>query len=79
MIILESGPEEDPVAHARLRRVTSQWWTLEMGITGKCTPLLTGLRERGLVSSEKGHGGGWSWRGPSSTEALPTCARLTNG
>jgi hypothetical protein len=30
LIILESGPKNDPVPHARVRRVTSQWWTLEM-------------------------------------------------
>jgi hypothetical protein len=30
LVILESGPEHDPYAHARLRRITSQWWTLEM-------------------------------------------------
>jgi hypothetical protein len=29
-IIIESGPKNDPVAHARLRRVTGQSWTLEM-------------------------------------------------
>ena len=29
-ITLESGPKDDPVAHARLRRVTAQWSTLEM-------------------------------------------------
>jgi hypothetical protein len=42
LIILESGSEDDPVAHARLRRVTSQWWTLEMGITGKWSALPPG-------------------------------------
>jgi len=30
LLILESGPADDPHAHARLRRVTKQWWTLEM-------------------------------------------------
>ena len=29
-IVLESGPKNDPVPHARLRRVTAQWWTVEM-------------------------------------------------
>lgn len=47
LIILESGPQDDPVAHARLRRVTSQWWTLEMGIAGKWerTPFRAPRRE----------------------------------
>lgn len=30
LVVIESGPEDDPVPHARLRRVTKQWWTLEM-------------------------------------------------
>ena len=30
LVILESGPDHHPYAHARLRRVASQWWTLEM-------------------------------------------------
>ena len=30
LVILESGPEHAPYAHARLRRVSTQWWTLEM-------------------------------------------------
>lgn len=30
LIILESGPEGDRRPHARLRKVTKQWWTLEM-------------------------------------------------
>lgn len=30
LLVLESGPEDDPFAHARVRRVTSQLWTLEM-------------------------------------------------
>jgi len=29
-IVLESGPKDDPVPHARLRRVTAQCWSLEM-------------------------------------------------
>jgi hypothetical protein len=38
LIVLESGPESDPVRHARLRRVTTQWWTLEMAISGTWEP-----------------------------------------
>ena len=30
LVVIESGPTSDPVPHARLRRVTKQWWTLEM-------------------------------------------------
>jgi hypothetical protein len=30
LVILESGPDGDSHAHARLRRVTKQWWALEM-------------------------------------------------
>ena len=30
LVIIESGPDGDKHAHARLRRVTKQWWTLEM-------------------------------------------------
>lgn len=30
LLILESGPKDDTVAHARLRRVTKQWWTPEL-------------------------------------------------
>lgn len=29
-LTLVSGPDDDPVLHARLRKVSSQWWTLEM-------------------------------------------------
>jgi hypothetical protein len=29
LLTLESGPTHDPVRHARLRRVTVQYWTLE--------------------------------------------------
>lgn len=34
LLVIESGDEADPVAHARLRRVTKQWWTLEMPTHG---------------------------------------------
>jgi hypothetical protein len=30
LLILESGPEDDPFPRARLRRVSKQYWTLEM-------------------------------------------------
>lgn len=30
LLVIESGPDDDPVSHARLRRTTKQWWTLEM-------------------------------------------------
>jgi len=30
LVILESGPEQDPVPHLRFRRATVQWWYLEM-------------------------------------------------
>ena len=30
LLVLESGPKVDAFRHARLRRVTAQWWTLEM-------------------------------------------------
>lgn len=30
LITIESGPEDDPVPHARLRRVSSNCWRLEM-------------------------------------------------
>lgn len=29
-IVLESGPKGDAIPHARVRRVTSQWWALEL-------------------------------------------------
>lgn len=29
-ITLESGPKADPIAHARVRRVTAQWWSFEL-------------------------------------------------
>ncbi|WP_438005929.1 hypothetical protein WME89_00755 [Sorangium sp. So ce321] len=36
MVIIESGPEADPTAHARLRRDTVHLWTLEIAThTGK--------------------------------------------
>jgi hypothetical protein len=30
LVVIESGPDDDPIPHARLRRVTKQWWALEM-------------------------------------------------
>jgi hypothetical protein len=29
-ITLESGPKTDPVPHGRVRRVTTQWWSIEL-------------------------------------------------
>jgi hypothetical protein len=29
LLTLESGPEDEPIPHARLRRVSAQHWTLE--------------------------------------------------
>jgi len=29
-ITLESGPKADPIKHMRFRKVTKQWWTVEM-------------------------------------------------
>jgi hypothetical protein len=34
LLVLESGTEDDPFARARLRRVTKQYWVLEMPIPG---------------------------------------------
>jgi hypothetical protein len=42
-LTLLSGPTSDPIPHARLRKVTRQWWTLEMPThTGRWEK--TGLR-----------------------------------
>lgn len=30
LLILESGPRDDPTPHVRFRRVTRQWWNVEM-------------------------------------------------
>lgn len=30
LLVIESGPDDDAVNHARLRRTTTQYWTLEM-------------------------------------------------
>lgn len=30
LLVIESGPTNDPVAHIRLRRATRQWYTLEI-------------------------------------------------
>lgn len=30
LVIVESGPDDDPIAHARLRRDTVHLWTLEI-------------------------------------------------
>jgi hypothetical protein len=40
LMILESGPQDDAVPHARLRRATKQWWTPELpSHTGTWSPL----------------------------------------
>ena len=40
LLILESGSRKDPIRHARLRRVTRQWWTPEVySHTGDWSPL----------------------------------------
>ena len=45
LLILESGPADDPVRHARLRRVTVGLWTLECAThVGQWQP--TGLRDQ---------------------------------
>jgi hypothetical protein len=30
LLVIESGPSDDPIAHARLRRDTVQYWKLEI-------------------------------------------------
>ena len=43
LLIIESGPKDDPVSHARFRRDTVNYWMLEMAThTGKWEK--TGLR-----------------------------------
>jgi hypothetical protein len=43
-ITLESGPKSDPIKHMRFRKVTRQWWTVEMAThTGRWE--LTPFRE----------------------------------
>jgi hypothetical protein len=43
LVTIESGPADDPVRHARLRRVTVHFWTLECAThTGRWEK--TGLR-----------------------------------
>jgi hypothetical protein len=45
LLTIESGPLDDPVRHARLRRVTVGLWTLECAThTGQWEP--TGLRDQ---------------------------------
>ena len=59
LLVIESGPDGDPIKHARLRRATVHLWTLEMAThTGKWQP--TGLR--GLLDEIKNslvHDFGW--------------------
>ncbi len=48
-ITLESGPKGDAMPHARVRRVTAQWWSLELpdhrGQWGQASFDRTPLRE----------------------------------
>ncbi|MBI2392302.1 MAG: hypothetical protein HYV09_22125 [Deltaproteobacteria bacterium] len=45
LLILESGPDDDPIPHARLRRVAVHLWTLECAThTGRWEK--TGFRDR---------------------------------
>ena len=38
-ITLESGPKANPIKHMRFRKVTRQWWTVEMAThTGRWEP-----------------------------------------
>jgi len=38
-ITIESGPKTDPIKHMRFRKVTRQWWTVEMAThTGRWEP-----------------------------------------
>ena len=47
LITLVSGPEGDSIPHARIRRVTTQWWTLELSVrAGRWEP--TDLRSTSL-------------------------------
>jgi hypothetical protein len=44
LVIIESGPEDDPIPHARLRRDTVHLWTLEVAThTGRWEK--TGFRD----------------------------------
>ena len=53
-ITLESGPKADPIKHMRFRKVTRQWWTVEMAThTGRWEP--TPFREPLLRLMESVH------------------------
>ena len=60
LLVIESGPAKDAVKHARLRRVTVQYWTLEMSThTGKWQS--TGLRDvKDNVVEKLVHDFGWT-------------------
>ena len=48
LLVLESGPKNDPVRHLRMRRATRQWYTLEIAThTGRWehVPLRARLHE----------------------------------
>ena len=45
LVIIESGPKQEPIAHARFRRVTAHLWRMEMAThTGRWQP--TPLRDQ---------------------------------
>lgn len=35
LLTIVSGPEDDPVVHVRLRRLTKQWWDAEVPAGGR--------------------------------------------
>lgn len=43
-IVLESGPKGDAMSHARVRRVTSQWWVLELPDSNGRWDIVPGVR-----------------------------------
>jgi hypothetical protein len=50
LVILESGPKDAPISHARLRRETVQYWRLEMPSHSRWeTTPFRGLRESVLA------------------------------
>ena len=56
-IVLESGPQRDAIPHARVRRVTSQWWVPELPDSHGRWNLVPGVRAPlrellGMLSSQ---------------------------
>lgn len=45
LVVLESGPEDDPIPHARLRRDTVHLWTLEIASPASGRWQKTGFRD----------------------------------